>query len=100
MFNAALEEREGGVLLRVKVQPRASRSAILGAQGGRIRIALTAPPVEGAANQALVKYLAFALTVRQQQIELKSGEHSRDKSLLIHGVTLDEVRNALAGGTV
>ena len=98
MESAALEAREGGVLLRVKVQPKASRSAVLGEQGGRIRIALTAPPVEGAANEALLKFLASALTVRRHQIEIKSGEHSRDKALLIHGVTLDEVRAAFSDG--
>ena len=94
----ALEAREGGVLLRVKVQPKASRNAILGEQGGRIRIALTAPPVEGAANEALVKYLASVLAVRRQQIVFKSGEHGRDKSLLIQEATLDGVRDALLRG--
>ncbi|MCC6144496.1 MAG: YggU family protein [Candidatus Hydrogenedentes bacterium] len=99
MDSAALEARAGGVLLRVKVQPKASRSAVLGEQGGRIRIALTAPPVDGAANDALLKFLSTILTVRRNQIEFKSGEQSRDKSLLVHGVTLDEVRAALAGVT-
>lgn len=91
----ALEAREGGVLLRVKVQPKASRNAVLGEQGGRIRIALTAPPVEGAANEALVKFLANVLDVRRQQIIFKSGEHGRDKSLLIQEATLSAVSNAL-----
>jgi len=96
--SAALEARADGVLLRVKVQPRASRSAVLGEQGGRIRIALTAPPVEGAANEALLKFLASVFSVRHHQIEFKSGEHSRDKSVVIRGVTLDEARTALSGG--
>lgn len=91
----ALEAREGGVLLRVKVQPKASRNAVLGEQGGRIRIALTAPPVEGAANEALVKFLASLLEVRRQQIVFKSGEHGRDKCLLIQDVSLDEISDAL-----
>lgn len=91
----ALEAREGGVLLRVRVQPKASRNAVLGEQGGRIRIALTAPPVEGAANEALVKYLANLLGVRRQQIVFKSGEHGREKCLLIQEVTLAGVSMAM-----
>lgn len=91
----ALEAREGGVLLRVKVQPKASRNAVLGEQGGRVRIALTAPPVEGAANEALVKFLASLLDVRRQQIVIKSGEHGRDKCLLIQDASLEAISDAL-----
>ncbi len=91
----AVEARADGVLLRVKVQPKASRNAILGEQGGRIRIALTAPPVEGAANDSLVKFLAGVLDVRRQQIAIKGGEHGRDKSLLVQDISLEHVIIAL-----
>lgn len=90
-----MEARADGVLLRVKVQPKASRNAVLGEQGGRIRIALTAPPVEGAANDSLVKFLAGVLDVRRQQIEIKGGEHARDKSLLVQNVSVEQVNSAL-----
>ena len=95
MESPAVEARADGVLLRVKVQPKASRNAILGEQGGRIRIALTAPPVEGAANDSLVKFLAGILDVRRQQILIKGGEHARDKSLLVREITLERVNCAL-----
>ncbi len=90
-----MEARADGVLLRVKVQPKASRNAVLGEQGGRIRIALTAPPVEGAANDSLVKFLAGVLDVRRQQIEIKGGEHARDKTLLVQNVSVEQVNSAL-----
>lgn len=91
----AVEARADGVLLRVKVQPKASRNAILGEQGGRIRIALTAPPVEGAANDSLVKFLADILHVRRQQIVIKGGEHGREKSLLVQEITVEQVNSVL-----
>lgn len=90
-----MEARADGVLLRVKVQPKASRNAILGEQGGRIRIAVTAPPVEGAANDSLVKFLADILHVRRQQIVIKGGEHGREKSLLVQDITVDQVNSVL-----
>ncbi len=90
-----MEARADGVLLRVKVQPKASRNAVLGEQGGRIRIALTANPVEGAANDSLVKFLAGVLDVRRQQIAIKGGEHARDKSLLVQNVSVEQVNSAL-----
>ncbi len=90
-----VEARADGVLLRVKVQPKSSRNAILGEQGGRIRIALTAPPVEGAANDSLVKFLAEILHVRRQQILIKGGEHGRDKSLLVQDITVAHANTAL-----
>lgn len=90
-----MEARADGVLVRVKVQPKASRNAVLGEQGGRIRIALTANPVEGAANDSLVKFLAGVLDVRRQQIAIKGGEHARDKSLLVQNVSVEQVNSAL-----
>lgn len=91
-----LEARDGNVVLRVKVQPKASRDAVLGEQGGRIRIALTAPPVDGAANEALVRFLAGHLGLKRQQIVIQSGERGRDKTLLLTGATLQSIRDALA----
>lgn len=96
MDGDAVEARSDGILLRVKVQPKASRNAILGERGGRLRVSLTAPPVEGAANEALLRYLADVLSVRRQQIVLKSGEHARDKSLLVRDVDLEQINDALA----
>jgi hypothetical protein len=70
-------------LLKVLVQPRASRNAIVGWQGDELKITLTAPPVDGAANAALVAFVAEALHLKKRQITLHSGETSRHKVLAI-----------------
>ena len=84
-----------GVLLGVRVQPKASRDAIVAEPDGRIRVALTAPPVGGAANKALVALISRRLGVAKRDVVLIRGEHSRDKTLRLSGVTLAEVRTRL-----
>jgi uncharacterized protein (TIGR00251 family) len=73
--------------LRVHVQPRAQRDEIVGWHGERLKIRLTAPPVEGAANEALVKFLAKALGLRRSQVTVTHGHGSRDKTVAIEGLT-------------
>ena len=73
----------GGVLLRLRIQPRASRSEIVGVQGDALKIRLSAPPVDGAANEALVRFLAELLEVPQSRVIIRSGLSSRNKTVLI-----------------
>jgi uncharacterized protein len=82
--------------LRVRVQPRASREAILGWRDDALRLAVTAPPVEGEANEAVRRLLARALGVAPSSINLVRGGHGRDKVLRIEGVTASELRSRLA----
>jgi uncharacterized protein (TIGR00251 family) len=77
----------GGVELLVLVQPRASRTKIVGEHDGRLKIALAAPPVDGEANAALIEFLAERCDVRRSEIELLDGETSRRKRLAVRGVT-------------
>ena len=70
----------------VRVAPRASRNAIVGVHEGALKVSLTAPPVEGAANEALRKLLAKALGVPKSNIEIIRGERGRNKVLRIRGV--------------
>lgn len=93
----AVEEREGSVRFRVRVVPRASRDEVVGLQGEALRVRLTAPPVEGAANRALVEFLARQLGVRKGQVCILSGEASREKVVAVGGVTAEEVRARLLG---
>jgi len=90
-----IEAREGHVILRVRVQPKASRNALCLESDGRIRVALTSPPVEGAANKALTKFMAKHLKVAHGTIRLISGAKSRNKTLDITGITAAEVRERL-----
>ncbi|MGE0593709.1 MAG: DUF167 domain-containing protein [Vicinamibacterales bacterium] len=75
-----------GAVLTVRVTPRASRSEILGARDGALRVRLTAPPVEGAANEALVSLLSERLGLARRAISVISGERGRTKRVLVAGV--------------
>jgi uncharacterized protein (TIGR00251 family) len=79
--------------LRVRVQPRASRNEVTAWRDGVLHVRLTAPPVEGAANAACRDFLAEWLGVRRAQVELVSGEKSREKRFRVSGLT-DEALQA------
>jgi uncharacterized protein (TIGR00251 family) len=76
-----------GVVLRIRLQPRASRDRLVGLHGAALKIALTAPPVEGAANAALLAFTATFFQVPRAAVSLLSGEKSRDKHVLIQTPT-------------
>jgi uncharacterized protein len=86
---------KSGVRLTLHVQPRASRSEIVGEHDGALRVRLAAPPVENAANEALVELLAKALRVARRDIRIVSGATSRRKLVEIEGVGAEQV-SALA----
>jgi uncharacterized protein len=90
-----LQATATGVLLRVRVQPRARTEQLQGVQEGRLRVRLTAPPVDGAANQACVALIAKALGISRTQVRLHAGEKSREKMLHLIGVTATQVATAL-----
>jgi hypothetical protein len=77
--------------LTVRVQPKASRNACSVDESGRVRIALTAPPVDGAANEALIEFVADRLDVAKRCVRLVSGEKSRDKTIAIDGLNIESV---------
>lgn len=72
------------LILRVRVQPRASRDEVCGLQGEALKIRITAPPVDGKANAHLIRFLAREFGVAKSAVELLSGETGRDKRLRIH----------------
>ena len=85
----------GGVRLRLRVQPRASRTEVVGLHGDTIRIRLTAPPVDGAANEALLVFLSDRLSVPRSAVRLVSGETSRSKVVTVSGIHLEEAVQGL-----
>ena len=97
MMSPATGKRVVGphVTLSLRVQPRASRNAVVGWTGDTLNIRLTAPPVEGAANSACLALLADLLSLPQSQLEILRGERSRNKVVQITGLTRDEVRARL-----
>jgi uncharacterized protein len=89
-------ERAEGVRISVQVRPRSSRSAILGVREGALDVALTSPPVDGAANDELVKLLARALDVRRGDLEIAVGATGRSKVIAVRGVDAAGARARLA----
>lgn len=87
-----IEEGAGLVRFEVRVVPRASRDAIVGEHDGALKVALTAPPVEGEANAALVALLAKKLGVAKRDVSLLRGEASRSKRIEVRGVDAAAVR--------
>jgi len=87
-----------GVRLRLRIQPRASREEIAGVAGDAIRIRLTAPPVDGTANEALVRFLAVLLHVPRSAVELVSGRTRRTKLVAVTGVSVEETVRRLGVG--
>ena len=86
-----LKETAGGTLLSVKLQPRASKNEIGAPLGNELKIKVTAPPVDAAANQALVEFLADKLDCPRGKVELIRGQTSRHKTILLHGFTPAQV---------
>ncbi len=94
-----LTETATGVRLQIRVQPRASKNEITGLQGNALKVRLTAPPVENAANKALLAFLAKTFGVPKRAVRLIGGKHGRSKRVLIEGISGADVRRWL-GNTI
>ena len=86
-----------GVTLAIKLQPRASANEIGEPLGDELRVKVTAPPVDAAANEALMRLLADVLDCGRNRVELLRGRTSRHKLILLHGFTGEEVARRLHG---
>jgi uncharacterized protein (TIGR00251 family) len=82
-------------VLSIRIQPRASKNEVIRLENGGLKIRLTAPPVDNAANEALVKFLSAVLSVAKSQIEIVSGHTSREKIVRIHGVSEADAKRML-----
>ena len=83
---------DNGVLLDVRVIPRAGRAGIAGTRDGALLVRLNAPPVEGAANVELIEVLAKALGVPKRAIAIVSGDRSRRKRVSVGGISVEDAR--------
>ncbi|MCS3603252.1 uncharacterized protein (TIGR00251 family) [Buttiauxella sp. BIGb0471] len=78
-----MSQTEDGLVLRLYIQPKASRDSIIGLHGDELKVAITAPPIDGKANAHLVKYLAKQFKVAKSQVLLEKGELGRHKQIKI-----------------
>jgi uncharacterized protein (TIGR00251 family) len=90
-----ISSAEGGAAFPVRVVPRASKNEVSGRHEDAVKIRLTAPPVGGSANEALIDFLSEILNVRKSQIEILSGHASRNKIVCVIGLTPQQVEERL-----
>jgi uncharacterized protein (TIGR00251 family) len=98
MMTLRVDEREGAVRFAVRAQPRASRSEVVGEHGDALRVRLAAPPVEGEANDELVRCLAKWVDVPRGAVRLVAGATGRNKVVEVDGVDAAAIHRALARG--
>jgi uncharacterized protein (TIGR00251 family) len=92
-------ERDGAITLKVRVVPRASRSVVMGEHDGALRVRVAAPPVEGAANDELVRTLADALRLPARNIEIIGGHTSKNKLVRIVGALQSRLESLARGNS-
>lgn len=90
-----LKEHEGGVIVEILLQPRASRNELAGVQEGRLKIKVTSPPIEGKANEKLCEFLADLMGIGKKRVQVIAGHTARVKRVRIDDASVDEVRKKL-----
>jgi len=95
MISGFCREGQGGVYLSIKLQPRASRNQIQGLHGQELKITVTAPPVDSAANYALIDFLACELKLSRSSVQIVRGQTSRHKIIFIANARETDIAEAL-----
>lgn len=90
-----VEESARSVSFAVRVHPRAKKNAITGQVGDALKLSLTAPPVEGKANEACIDFFAKLLKVPRSSVSIASGQTSRRKVIRVTGLSVDEIRKRI-----
>jgi uncharacterized protein (TIGR00251 family) len=91
----SIQNSPSGRTFAVKVHPRAKRNAITGVVGGAVKLALTAPPVDGKANQACIEFFAKLLNLSRSSVTIAAGATSRNKVIRVAGLSAAEIRRGL-----
>lgn len=93
---AFLRQTPSGVLIDLHVQPQASRTEIVGLHGDRLKLRVKAPPIDGAANQEVIRFLAEQLSCPRQHLEIIKGQSGRQKTILARSMSLDHIQSKIA----
>ena len=91
----AIYESECGVTFAIRVHPRAKKNAITGELGEALKVSLTAPPLEGRANEAYIEFFANLLNLPRPSVTIASGQTSRNKVMRVEGLSAWEVRKRI-----
>ena len=87
-----VHDTPGGAAFSVKLHPRAKKNAITGELGDALKVSLTAPPINGKANEACIEFFAKLLEVPRSSVTIASGQTSRQKVIRVTGLSAEEVR--------
>jgi uncharacterized protein len=90
-----IQDSPSGATFAVKVHPRAKRNAVTGEVGDALKLALTAPPVDGKANEACIDFFAKLLKVPRSSVTIASGQNSRNKVIRVAGLSADAIKKRL-----
>jgi uncharacterized protein len=91
----AIQNSPSGITFAVKVHPRAKKNAITGEVGDALKLALTAPPVDGKANEACIEFFAKLLNVPSSSVTIAAGQTSRNKVIRVAGLSAEEIKKRL-----
>jgi len=91
-----IHESSSGVTFAVKVHPRARKSAITGELGDALKVSLTAPPIDGKANEACIEFFANLLKVPRSSITIAAGQSSRNKVIRVTGLSAQQIQDRLS----
>jgi uncharacterized protein len=94
-FVIPIHQAPGGASFAIKLHPRAKKNAVTGEIGDALKVAVTAPPIEGRANEACIEFLANTLKVPRSSVSIVSGETSRTKVIRVTGLSREELRKRL-----
>lgn len=91
-----IQEKDNAILLKIHVSPRSSKNQVTGLHGDALNVKITAPAVEGKANKALITFLADYFGLKKKQVEIKSGDKSREKVIALKDVSLQDIDGRIA----
>ena len=91
----SIKAKDNGVILNLRVQPKSSRNQLIVDPSGKLRLAITAPPLDGKANKAVTQFIAKTFGVPKRCVQLISGEKSRDKAVFIDDIDVETVSSVL-----
>jgi uncharacterized protein (TIGR00251 family) len=91
----SVQDSSSGVTFTVKVHPRAKKNAITGELGDTLKLSLTAPPIDGKANEACIEFFARLLKVARSSVTIASGQSSRRKVIRVVGISTEEIRKSI-----
>ncbi len=92
-----IREVDGGIVLSIKVQPNASKDRVVGEHADQLKIAVTVAPEKGKANQAVIKVISRRLGIKSSDIQITSGETSRNKKLFIRNINEEDLNKLISG---